>query len=81
MSVIRVYCFVGGKWVIVVVLLCRLVVIADKKRALSQFPIPLINRLEKHYMSAMTLLDPSQRLVRERLEDWLLSFVNPSLNR
>lgn len=55
--------------------------IADKRKALSEFPIPLINRLEKHYMSAMTLLSSDQIKIRDALENWLEKFVTPSLNR
>lgn len=51
--------------------------IADKSKVYSQFPIPLINRLEKHYVSATSLLSEEQRLVKHRLEDWAKKFVTP----
>lgn len=56
---------------------CRLVVIADKNKVHSQFPIPLINRLEKHYISETSLLGPEQREVKDRLEAWAAQFVKP----
>ena len=57
---------------------CRLVLIAEKSKVLAEFPIPLINRFEKHYMSATSLLDPSQKTVKEKLEKWMENFVKPS---
>lgn len=59
--------------------LSRLVVIADKHKVHTQFPIPLINRLEKHYISATSLLEPEQREVKNRLEEWALKFIKPNL--
>ncbi|KAF6032077.1 hypothetical protein EB796_009577 [Bugula neritina] len=55
----------------------RLVVIADKNKVHSQFPIPLINRLEKHYISATSLLNTQQHTVKERIENWATQFVTP----
>ena len=52
--------------------------IADKNKVHTQFPIPLINRLEKHYVSATSLLRPEQRLVKENLERWAGLFTTPS---
>ncbi|XP_067940326.1 E3 ubiquitin-protein ligase RNF213-like [Watersipora subatra] len=54
----------------------RLVLIAEKSKVHSKFPIPLINRLEKHYMSATSLLDEGQKGVRDRLEKWMQKFFN-----
>ena len=61
--------------------------IADKNKVHTQFPIPLINRLEKHYVSATSLLDPDQKEdnnkvnyqkdVKQRLESWAKKFVRP----
>ncbi|KAF6041607.1 hypothetical protein EB796_000120 [Bugula neritina] len=56
----------------------RLVVIADKNKVHSQFPIPLINRLEKHYVSATSLLTDEQKRVKRELENWAQKFVPPS---
>ena len=52
-------------------------VIADKDKVHTQFPIPLINRLEKHYISATSLLDENQREVKQELENWAEKFVTP----
>ena len=61
-----------------IILSCyRLVVIADKDKVHTQFPIPLINRLEKHYISATSLLDENQRKVKRELENWAEKFVTP----
>ncbi|XP_067935230.1 E3 ubiquitin-protein ligase rnf213-alpha-like [Watersipora subatra] len=57
----------------------RLVLIADRQKVYSQFPTPLLNRLEKHYVSATSLLDDDQKKVKSQLERWVKSFVTPSL--
>jgi len=57
----------------------RLVVIADKNKVHSQFPIPLINRLEKHYVSATSLLTDEQKRVKRELENWAEEFVTPQM--
>ena len=55
----------------------RLVVIAEKNKVHSEFPIPLINRLEKHYVSATSLLSDTQKKLKEDLEKWTKLFVKP----
>ena len=55
----------------------RLVVIADKKKVHEQFPIPLINRLEKHYVSTTSLLNDNQRRLTNQLQQWSERFVTP----
>ena len=57
--------------------LVRLVVIADKKKVHEQFPIPLINRLEKHYVSATSLLNDNQKCLTNQLQRWSEKFVTP----
>ena len=52
--------------------------IAEKTKVHKDFPIPLINRLEKHYMSATSLLDANQKIAKKRLENWMGKFVKPS---
>ncbi|KAJ8345992.1 hypothetical protein SKAU_G00301850, partial [Synaphobranchus kaupii] len=53
----------------------RLIVIEEKEVVYKQFPIPLINRLEKHYLDINTVLKSDQKgLVRE-LEKWVGQFV------
>ena len=57
-----------------VFIFCRLIVVAEKDVVYKRFPIPLINRLEKHLLVTSTGLTPHQaRLVKE-LEDWVNLF-------
>lgn len=58
----------------------RLVVIADKKKVHEQFPIPLINRLEKHYVSATSFLTPLQKKLMSDMEKWAQDFVKPVMD-
>lgn len=59
------------------VLLCRLVVIAEKEKVYlhEEFPTPLINRLEKHFLVMSTILTSFKEstLVRKCLE-WVQKF-------
>ncbi|KAI8490437.1 hypothetical protein Bbelb_317050 [Branchiostoma belcheri] len=54
----------------------RLVVVAEKDIVYEKFPIPLINRLEKHFLSVSTILTPAQYGIAERVEEWAKAFVN-----
>nr|XP_057905202.1 E3 ubiquitin-protein ligase rnf213-alpha isoform X2 [Doryrhamphus excisus] len=53
----------------------RLIVIEEREVVYKQFPIPLINRLEKHYLDIHTVLKPEQKRIVEELEKWVRSFV------
>ncbi|XP_052807608.1 E3 ubiquitin-protein ligase rnf213-alpha-like isoform X3 [Mya arenaria] len=54
----------------------RLIVVAEKQTVYKKFPIPLINRLEKHFLTVKTTLnDRQQRLVSE-LEKWASDFAS-----
>ena len=53
----------------------ELIVIARKEVVYERFPIPLINRLEKHFFSAENLLSPEMRLTKQRVEDWCSKFI------
>lgn len=53
----------------------RLVVVEEKDVVYGHFPIPLINRLEKHYLDIHTVLGDWQREVVEALRSWADSFV------
>ena len=56
------------------IVLCRLIVVAEKDVVYERFPIPLINRLEKHLLVMSTgLSDRQTRLVKE-LEMWIKDF-------
>lgn len=57
----------------------RLIVVAEKQTVYKKFPIPLINRLEKHFLDINTMLsDAQQKLVKE-LEEWARKFVDQSV--
>ncbi|XP_067914752.1 E3 ubiquitin-protein ligase rnf213-alpha [Heterodontus francisci] len=53
----------------------RLIVIEEKEVVYKEFPIPLINRLEKHYLDINTVLDRNQRGVVEQLKQWVQTFT------
>ncbi|XP_056144422.1 E3 ubiquitin-protein ligase rnf213-alpha [Lampris incognitus] len=56
----------------------RLIVIEEKEVVYKQFPIPLINRLEKHYLDIHTVLKVEQKRIVEELEKWVKQFVSLS---
>ncbi|XP_026120794.1 E3 ubiquitin-protein ligase rnf213-alpha-like [Carassius auratus] len=53
----------------------RLIVIEEKDVVYKQFPIPLINRLEKHYLDINTILKSEQKDLAEKLEQWVSCFI------
>ncbi|XP_065503793.1 E3 ubiquitin-protein ligase RNF213 [Caloenas nicobarica] len=53
----------------------RLIVIEEKDVVHKHFPIPLINRLEKHYLDISTVLDKSQRETVKELKKWVREFT------
>ncbi|KAK5599708.1 hypothetical protein CRENBAI_016743 [Crenichthys baileyi] len=59
----------------------RLIVIEEREVVYKQFPIPLINRLEKHYLDIHTVLKAEQKKMVEELERWVLLFVSLSGQR
>lgn len=56
----------------------RLIVIEEKEVVYEQFPIPLINRLEKHYLDINTVLTEEQKIIARQLEEWVNDFVSLS---
>ncbi|XP_060557066.1 E3 ubiquitin-protein ligase rnf213-alpha-like [Ruditapes philippinarum] len=50
----------------------KLIVVAEKQTVYDQFPIPLINRLEKHHLTSSTMLDADQMEQAELLKDWIM---------
>ncbi|XP_014912893.1 E3 ubiquitin-protein ligase RNF213 isoform X2 [Poecilia latipinna] len=54
----------------------RLIVIEEREVVYKQFPIPLINRLEKHYLDIHTVLKAEQKKMVEELERWAKLFVS-----
>ncbi|XP_041073204.1 E3 ubiquitin-protein ligase rnf213-alpha-like [Carcharodon carcharias] len=53
----------------------RLIVIEEKEVVYKEFPIPLINRLEKHYLDINTVLDRNQRDIVKTLKQWVQTFT------
>lgn len=52
----------------------RLVVVEDQKKVYEYFPVPLINRLEKHRVDRSTDLEPWQHRVLHKLKEWVKEF-------
>eukprot|EP00061_Rhincodon_typus_P016928 g45396.t1 len=58
----------------------RLIVIEDKDVVYEQFPIPLINRLEKHSLDMGTVLNQQQQSINKQLELWVKEFVSVKMS-
>lgn len=58
----------------------RLIVVEDQKKVYEHFPVPLINRLEKHRVGRSTDLTPWQCGVLEKLEAWVKDFLGHKSN-
>ncbi|XP_036840034.1 E3 ubiquitin-protein ligase rnf213-alpha-like isoform X4 [Oncorhynchus mykiss] len=54
----------------------RLIVIEEKEVVYTQFPIPLINRLEKHYLDINTVLKNEGKEIVKQLQEWVKVFVS-----
>ncbi|XP_044530479.1 E3 ubiquitin-protein ligase RNF213 [Gracilinanus agilis] len=54
----------------------RLIVIEEKEVVYKQFPIPLINRLEKHYLDINTVLEKWQKNIVKELQTWVMNFIS-----
>lgn len=54
----------------------RLIVIEEKDVVYEHFPIPLVNRLEKHYLDINTVLERWQKDVVEELKVWVEKFAD-----
>ncbi|XP_068089245.1 E3 ubiquitin-protein ligase RNF213-like [Hyperolius riggenbachi] len=52
----------------------RLIVIEEKEVVYRDFPIPLINRLEKHYLDISTFLNEAHKAVVQEIEAWVKKF-------
>ncbi|KAI5277308.1 hypothetical protein MUG91_G144n75 [Manis pentadactyla] len=59
----------------------RLVVIEEKDVVYRHFPVPLINRLEKHYLDINTVLEKWQKNIVEELKIWVDKFVDVNAGR
>ncbi|KAH1172131.1 hypothetical protein KIL84_007749, partial [Mauremys mutica] len=53
----------------------RLIVIEEKNVVYTQFPTPLLNRLEKHCLEMNTILHWQQEKLMKQLNEWAKSFV------
>ncbi|KAJ8011123.1 hypothetical protein DPEC_G00054920 [Dallia pectoralis] len=53
----------------------KLIVIEDQEVVYKQFPIPLINRLEKHYLDINTVLQNDPKETVKQLQQWVEEFV------
>ena len=51
----------------------RLILLANRESVYDtkRFPIPLVNRLEKHFLNATTLLNEKQKALMHELEVWI----------
>ena len=65
-------------WVLSHSPLCRLIVIAEKDVVYNNFPIPLINRLEKHFLVTLTSLTPDQKDLVQKMGTWASEFAEVS---
>lgn len=52
----------------------RLVVVEDQKKVYEHFPVPLINRLEKHRVDRSTDLEAWQHRILNKLREWIKAF-------
>ena len=56
----------------------RLVLIAEKDKVYEEFPTPLINRLEKHYLVTSTILTDKQEVLLKEIINWVEEFLQVS---
>ncbi|PAA78029.1 hypothetical protein BOX15_Mlig004148g1, partial [Macrostomum lignano] len=54
----------------------RIIVIADGKTVQDLFPIPLLNRLEKHRLTWRTILEPDMLGFCEKFKEWMNRFLS-----
>ncbi|XP_077886537.1 E3 ubiquitin-protein ligase RNF213-like isoform X3 [Ictidomys tridecemlineatus] len=54
----------------------RLIVIEEKNVVYEQFPVPLINRLEKHYLDLSSVLQGWQKSIVQELMQWAEEFAD-----
>ncbi|XP_053396018.1 E3 ubiquitin-protein ligase rnf213-alpha-like [Mercenaria mercenaria] len=59
----------------------RLIVVAEKQTVYEKFPIPLINRLEKHFLTINTMLTTEQQNLVKKLESWTKQFIMQTKTR
>ncbi|XP_076693046.2 E3 ubiquitin-protein ligase RNF213-like [Callospermophilus lateralis] len=54
----------------------RVIVIEEKNVVYEQFPVPLINRLEKHYLDLSSVLQGWQKSIVQELMQWAEQFAD-----
>ncbi|XP_021359260.1 E3 ubiquitin-protein ligase rnf213-alpha-like isoform X2 [Mizuhopecten yessoensis] len=59
----------------------RLIVVAEKQVVYETFPVPLINRLEKHLLRADMLLTEEQSNLSKELDDWMVTCTTNGSHR
>ena len=59
----------------------RLIVVAEKSTVYESFPIPLINRLEKHFLVMSTSLNERQSELSNRIKKWAEEFSTLKFGR
>ena len=58
----------------IITYLFRLILIAEKTTVYEEFPTPLINRLEKHFVLYSSVLEDWQTSTLERVKKWIKDF-------
>ncbi|KAK3097976.1 hypothetical protein FSP39_014985 [Pinctada imbricata] len=53
--------------------------VAEKEMVYDKFPIPLINRLEKHFLTITNMLSEEQLEITAKLEKWAEDFVKVNI--
>ena len=53
----------------------RLILIAERDKVYEEFPTPLINRLEKHFVVTATVLNDTQKQLLKELENWVMKYA------
>ena len=54
---------------------CRLILIAERDKVYEEFPTPLINRLEKHFVVTATVLNETQKQLVKEVEYWVKKYA------
>ena len=54
----------------ITIFIFRLILIAEKDKVYEEFPTPLINRLEKHFVVTSTVLTENQKQLLEEVKTW-----------
>ena len=59
----------------------KLIVIADKDMVYQSYPIPLINRLEKHFLVTSTSMTDKERHLTHELKLWAHQYATVNTQR